>query len=300
MSAAHDISPRSAGPLNIGILAGGGALPRLVAESAISDGHRVHIVGVEGEAGKNISAFSHSWMKWGQVGRMFGHFHDAGCTDIVIIGSVKRPDLKKIRIDVGAIRSLPTLLGILAGGDDAILSGIVSVFEKNGLRIRGAHEIAPTLLAEEGLLAGPQPTPADHIDIEKGMAVLTALGGHDVGQGVVVAKRYVLGIEAAEGTDELLRRANDLRQWGNSWLQRKRVGVFVKTPKPGQELRVDMPTVGPQTVRLVVDAGLAGMAIVAQRVLLVDREETIQLANEAGVFILGMPIGETPIDPSTS
>ncbi len=288
MSAAHDISAMPGGPLSIGILAGGGALPRLVAESAIADGHKVHIVGVEGEAGTNISAFPHDWMKWGQVGRMFGHFHAAGCTDIVIIGSVKRPDLKKIRIDLGAIRSLPTLLGILAGGDDAILSGIVSVFEKNGLRIRGAHEIAPTLLAEEGLLAGPEPSEADYADIDKGMAVLKALGGHDVGQGVVVAKRYVLGIEAAEGTDELLRRSGDLRQWGNSWLQRKRVGVLVKTPKPGQELRVDMPTVGPQTIRLIVDAGLSGLAITAHRVLLVDRAETYRIANDAGVFILGM------------
>lgn len=272
----------------LGIIAGGGALPRLVAESAINDGRGVHIVGIEGEATSEICAFSHSWVKLGQVGKLFATFQEHDCTDVVIIGSVRRPDLRQIRIDLGGIRSLPLILSILTGGDDAILTSIVSYFEKHGLRIRGAHEIAPSLLVGSGQLTGPLPCTQDRDDIAKGLAVIKALGPHDVGQGVVVARQYVLGVEAAEGTDELLRRCGDLRQWGNSWFQRKRVGVLVKTPKPGQEMRVDMPTMGPQTVRLVADAGLAGIAVSAKRVLLVDQGEAFRLANEAGIFIVGL------------
>ncbi|MEO0617714.1 MAG: UDP-2,3-diacylglucosamine diphosphatase LpxI [Pseudomonadota bacterium] len=272
----------------LGIIAGGGALPRLVAEEAQRQGRDVFCVGIEGEAGENITAFPHEWMKWGQVGRLFSLLREAGCGDVVIIGTVKRPDLRKVRLDLGAIRSLPVILGILTGGDDAILSSIVRVFEKQGLRVRGAHEVAPGLLAEAGLLAGPEPSAAAHADIAKAQAVIEVLGPHDVGQGAVVARQYVLGIEAAEGTDELLRRCGDLRQWGQSWLQRKRTGVFVKMPKPGQEMRVDMPTIGPQTVRLVADAGLMGLAIASGRVLVVDKPQVRRIAEDAGIFIYGM------------
>ncbi|MEL7544773.1 MAG: DUF1009 domain-containing protein, partial [Pseudomonadota bacterium] len=168
----------------LGIIAGGGALPRLVAEEAARQGRPVFCVGIEGEAGDNIAAFSHEWMKWGQVGRLFSLLRDAGCSDVVIIGTVKRPDLRKVRLDLGAVRSLPVILGILTGGDDAILSSVVRLFEKQGLRVRGAHEVAPGLLAEAGLLAGPEPTAAARADIAKAQAVIEVMGAQDLDHGL--------------------------------------------------------------------------------------------------------------------
>ncbi|MEL6287470.1 MAG: UDP-2,3-diacylglucosamine diphosphatase LpxI [Pseudomonadota bacterium] len=282
-SSAH---PR--GPL--GIIAGGGAMPRLVAEAARADGREVFFVGIKGEAGEEITRYPHDWMAWGQVGRLFSLLKDAGCRDVTIIGTVKRPDLRQVRLDLGAVRSLPIVLSILTGGDDAILTTIVGLFERHGLTVRGAHQVAPGLLAPEGLLAGPAPDARALADIAKAQDVISVLGPHDVGQAAVVARQYVLGVEAAEGTDELLRRCGDLRQWGNSWLQRKRVGVLVKMPKPGQELRIDMPTIGPQTVRLVADAGLAGLAVAANGVLIAERDEVVRSAEAAGVFVLGRAI----------
>ncbi|MEM7316381.1 MAG: UDP-2,3-diacylglucosamine diphosphatase LpxI [Planctomycetota bacterium] len=276
-------------PRKIGIIAGGGALPRLVAESALADGHDVHIIGVYREASPDIEAFPHDWMKWGQVGHMLGVLRDNACTDVVIIGSVNRPDLKDLRFDLGAIRNLPYLLSILtSGGDDSLLSGIVRFYERHGLSVRGAHEVAPALLSGEGLLAGPRPTDKQMVDISKGMEVVTTLGRLDVGQAAVVGNGYVLAVEAAEGTDEMLKRCGELRQWGRSWAMRKRVGVLCKAVKPGQEKRVDMPTIGPNTVDLVSKAGLAGIAVSAGNVLLVDKEDVFRRAQSAGIFILGV------------
>jgi len=292
MKASDNKSPPANSPvdsLNIGIIAGGGALPGLVADCAIASGHDVHLIGIEDEADETIGRFPHDWIKWGQIGRLLGILRGNGCSDVVIIGTVRRPDLARLRLDIGGIRSLPLLLGALTGGgDDAVLTTIVRFFEHHGMRVRGAHEIAPELLAGEGLLAGPKPGRKSRGDISLGLEVIAALGRLDIGQAAVVARQYVLGVEAAEGTDELLRRCSDLRQWGNSWFQRKRVGVLVKGPKPGQELRVDMPTVGPNTISLLADAGLAGLAVTAGGVLLVEREKTCRLADEAGVFILGI------------
>jgi hypothetical protein len=275
-------SPSNSAP--IGVLAGGGSLPLEVARSIIERGRPVHIVGIRGEADDLIEAHPHTWVKWGEVGGILRAFAGAGCTSMVIIGAVHRPDLANVRLDLGAIRNLPLLLSLKVGGDDSILSTIVRFFERKGLTVLGAHEVAPDLVAREGVLGRHRPAKENSRDIARGSEVVHTLGRLDVGQGAVVARNYVLAVEAAEGTDDMLARAARLRQWGEG----KRRGVLVKMSKPGQELRVDLPTIGPRTIELAVKAGLAGVAIEAGRVLIAERAATIDVADQAGLFLVGI------------
>jgi DUF1009 family protein len=276
----------STAPVTIGILAGGSMLPIQVAQSIAARGGAVHIVGLVGEAEKAIESFPHTWVKWGEVGGILKAFEVAGCRSLVIIGAVNRPDLANIRLDFGAIRNLPLLLSLKVGGDDSILSTIVRFFESKGLTVLGAHVVAPNLVAPVGPLGRRTPAKDDAKDIAQGTAVVRALGTLDVGQAAVVARGYVLAVEAAEGTDDMLERAARLRQWGEG----KRRGVLVKMSKPGQELRVDLPTIGPKTVELAAKAGLAGIAIEAGRVLIAERAATIAGAEHHGLFIAGIPV----------
>ena len=149
--------------------------------------------------------------------------------------------------------------------------------------MRGAHEIAPALLAPAGPFGSIAPSPEDERDIAHALALLAALGPFDVGQAVVVARGHVLAIEAAEGTDEMLKRCATLKQWGGH----NRSGVLVKAPKSGQELRVDMPAIGPRTVEFAAAAGLAGIAVGQGKVMIADQADMVSLADRHHIFVTG-------------
>jgi DUF1009 family protein len=279
----------------IGILAGGGRLPLTIAESALARGGAVHIVAIEGEADPDVARFPHTWVNWGQVGRMVATLRSTGADAMVIAGGVRRPDLWKLRPDWGFFRSLPQILGMMAGGDDSVLSRVVRFFEAKGIEVRGAHEVAPDLLAGPGP-AGTRPLdPASRADAQVGFAVRAALGPLDAGQAVAVAAGKVLAIEGAEGTDAMLRRVAALREGRPDGPPGGPLGgVLAKGPKPGQELRVDMPVIGPRTVDLAAAAGLAGLAVEAGAVLLLDRDEAIQAADRQGIAIEGLATAPAP------
>lgn len=261
----------------IGILAGGGQLPAMIADSVIAEGGSVHIVGVLGEADENIARFPHTWANWGQIGLMLETLREKGGGEMVIAGTVKRPDLFKIRPDLGFFRVLPELLRMLKGGDDSVLTRVVKLLERYGLTVRGAHEVAPSLLAGAGQLGGVALDAQARADAALGYAVRQVLGPLDAGQAVVVADGTVVAIEGAEGTDRMLARVKALAN-----LAQGRRGVLTKGPKPKQELRVDMPVVGAQTIDNVVAAGLAGVVLEAGGVLLLDRVQAIAKADAAG------------------
>lgn len=272
------------GPL--GIIAGQGPLPCILAEAVTAHEIPLHIVAIRGEADDEVERFSHTWIKWGEIGKLFAALENHSCKDIVIIGGVNRPDFGNVRPDFGAIKALPFLLGLGKGGDDSVLSRIVRFFEDKGCRVHGAGDVAPELLVGEGQLSKKTPSTEDNADIEMAFKVVHALGRLDIGQGAIVAKGRVLAVEAAEGTDAMLQRCADLRKLGRT--RGGRAGVLVKAPKPGQELRIDMPTIGPETLRKVAAAGLAGIAVAAGHVLLAeDRAATIETANENKLFLVG-------------
>jgi hypothetical protein len=165
-----------------------------------------------------------------------------------------------------------------------VLSRVVRFFEEKGYRVHGAGDVAPELLAGEGVLGDKRPSADDKADIEIALGVVSALGRLDVGQAAVVTRGHVIAVEAAEGTDAMLARCAELRARST---RRGPAGVVVKAPKPGQERRVDLPTIGPDTVRQAAAAGLAGIAVIAGQVLMAERDATIAAANEHGLFLVG-------------
>ena len=276
----------------LAILAGGGALPRIIANEAVAAGRSVHILAIEGSFGAWPDApCAMTPVGMGQVGRILETLRTYDCHEMAIAGSVVRPEIGKLKLDFGALINLPRLTGIMLGGDNHLLTTVVKFFEKRGIRVVGVDEVAPKLLAAEGILGRIRPDAQGLRDVSRGFEVARALGALDIGQAAVVDKGYVLAVEAAEGTDALLERVAELRRKRNRLGGRRR-GVLVKRVKPGQDRRVDLPTIGPRTVELAAAANLAGIGVHAGGVILLEREKVLQAANAAGLFMAGVSDGE--------
>jgi DUF1009 family protein len=272
----------------LGIAAGNGPLPVAIARAAMAAGRDVFIVGIEGAADKEIEAFPHAWVRIGAMGEFLRLLKREGCEDLVLIGGIKRPDLSKLGLDMTAVKLLPRAAGWMREGDDGLLRGLTDFLEKDhGFRIVGAHEIAASLLAPEGVLTSHAPSPQDEADIDRAVAAALAIGALDIGQGAIACRGIVLALEAAEGTDEMLKRVARLPQ-DIRGRDGKREGVLVKLSKPGQERRVDLPTIGVETVERVAAAGLAGIAVEAGGALIADAEAVARAANRKGIFVVGL------------
>jgi DUF1009 family protein len=181
---------------------------------------------------------------------------------------------------------LPRLVPALGRGDNALLGTVVKLIEGLGPKVVGAHELVPDLLAEEGVMTKARPTSADRRDLDAAFAAAKAIGALDIGQAAVAVGGRVIAVEGIEGTDGLLARAKALR--AHPRLSGKRRGVVVKCAKPGQELRADLPTIGPQTVRAAHEAGLAGIGVEAAHSLILDRETVRSAADSLGLFVVGL------------
>lgn len=203
-----------------------------------------------------------------------------GINRIVMAGAVDRPRLDPALCDPETAALMPSLLGAMAGGDDATLRGIIALLESFDLQVVGLADLAPCLLAPQGVLTRP-PTMTEQADAARGTAVLAALGAADVGQACIVAGQMVLGVEALYGTDALLadvaaRRASRQPQQG---------GVLIKRMKPGQDPRADLPTIGPHTVNGAVAARLTGLCLQAGRVVILNRPATLAAARAANLSL---------------
>lgn len=269
----------------LGILAGGSGVPCELADAVVGRGRGVHIVALQGEADPDVARFPHTWVNFGGIGAMLRAFATAGCREIVIVGRVRRPNLGAIRPDLGFWTNLPVLLRFLKGGDDAILRMVVGFFERHGLKVVGVHEAAPELVAPPGQLGQIAPTREHRSAIAINADALAALGQFDAAQAAVAGALGLAAIEGADGTDAMLRRlgAGIARRRGtNGGL------VLVKLPKAGQERRIDLPAIGPETMRRAAEAGLAGVAVLAGQTLFAERAKALAIADEAGLFVLGI------------
>lgn len=269
----------------LAILCGGGALPLTAARAARAQGREPLLVGLSGSASAEIEAFDHIWLKLGEFGKLTKILRERGVEELSMLGAVSRPEFSDIRLDWGALKHAAQVANLFRGGDDGLLKGLARIFESEGFRFVGVADFAPELLAPEGEIAG-RAAPEWLADIAFGARLLSALSPFDVGQGVVVARGRVLAVEAAEGTDEMLTRIADLR--ARRRLRFKgRAGVFVKVPKSGQDLRFDLPTVGPATIEAAARAELAGLALAAGATLILEREAFAAAAERAGMFVVG-------------
>ena len=265
----------------LAILAGQGDLPHMIAK-AHADALFVHFEGVEVSV-PDRDAICVSFEKFGAL---FDSLNERSIREVVFAGGLARPALNPANFDAKMMELATKFLAALQGGDDAILRAVIAAFEEHGFIVRGAHELVEGLTAMPGLLAGPAPSDLDLADIARARDLLHALGPLDVGQGAVVANGQFLGIETVQGTDAMLRFVAQTP----AGLRHGARGVLVKAPKVGQDLRIDMPAIGPATVRSAKEAGLAGIVIDAGQVLIIDRDACLDAANAAGLFILARAI----------
>ena len=266
----------------LGIIAGGGASPRQLIEQCQISGVEFSVLAIEGNAEKDLfkdGNFSYKWIRLGQAGTGFKFFAEQGVKDVVMIGTIKRPGLFDLVPDLRTTAFFAKV-GAKALGDDGLLRAVVSEIEKDGMKVKGVHEVMPEILVKEGVLTKRKPSKQNIIDIKRGVEAAFALGHLDIGQAVVVQQGIVLGVEGIEGTDELLRRCKDYRRKGDG-------GVLVKLRKPEQDMRIDLPTIGPRSVERAHESGLEGIVVHAGNGLIVNEKETIALADKYKMFILG-------------
>jgi hypothetical protein len=287
--------PAAAGEGPLAIICGGGALPFAVADAVMRRGRRVVLFPVRGWVDpRTVAGYPHHFIEIGRYGSFRRQAAAEGCRDVVMIGTVLRPALRQIRFDWEALRELPSIVAMFRGGDNHLLSSLARLLEKRGFRLLGAHEVAPEILMPQGAIGRREPDARDRADIERGVALLSAVGPFDVGQAVVVAQNHVLAIEAAEGTDRMLARIAELRGAGRV---RSPIGTgaLVKMPKPAQDRRFDLPAIGPLTVTGAARAGLAGIAVMAGATIVAEPAEVAAAADAAGIFVTG--IGPDELGP---
>ena len=291
--AAPDLSSDSP----VAIVCGGGQFPAAIADAVTRRGRRVFLFPIRGWADPDVVArYPHQWIALGQLAPGLRRARAEGCRDVVLIGNLLRPSIWQLRFDLRTLLVLPRILQAFKGGDDHLLSRVARIIEEQGLHLVGAHEVAPEILVPAGTLGGIRPTDQDRADIARGLALVAAIGPFDIGQAVVVAANQVLAVEAAEGTDAMLERVAALRREGRIRLP-ARTGVLVKGPKPGQDRRFDLPSIGPRTVEAAAAAGLAGIAVEAAGAITADLEAMTHAADAAGLFFVGAPVPRGGVRP---
>jgi DUF1009 family protein len=285
---ATTIEEAEAGATPLAIICGGGSLPAAVAAAVAKRGRRPVMFGIKGWAdGAVIERYAHHWIAIGQAGRFFRLAHAEHCREVLFIGTVLRPPITQLRLDWQTIRLMPRVYRFFRGGDDTLLSGVAGVAESGGFKVVGVKEVAPEVLVPEGVLGRFAPSPRDRADIARALALIGALGPFDVGQAAVVADNHVLAVEAAEGTDNLLDRIAEMRRVGRV-TSAPGIGVLVKAPKPGQDLRFDLPSIGPRTVEKLARAGLAGLAVTAGSTVIAEADAVTAAADREKIFLVGV------------
>ncbi|MEM7440350.1 MAG: UDP-2,3-diacylglucosamine diphosphatase LpxI [Pseudomonadota bacterium] len=276
-----------AADIPLAIVAGDGALPRLLAHDCARRGRPFAVV--------LFSGFRPDWVdrhpvieaEFEKPGRLFKALGKGGFQHVTFAGSMQRPQLSLLRSDLKFLRLAPTIFSAMKSGDDTTLRTVTSIFEAEGMTVVGAHDVLENLLAPTGLQTVTKFSKDDWADIKRAFAIAKASGKMDVGQGAVVAQGICLGVESIQGTDAML---GWVAQTGAPFRLKPKGarGVLAKAPKPGQDWRVDLPAIGPETMEAAAKAGLAGVAVQAGGILVLGLEETVDKANELGLFFVGI------------
>ena len=265
----------------LGIIAGGGALPARLASAAQTAGRAVFVVKLDRHADDpELDQYPGITARLGAAAKILDAMRDNACQDVVLAGKVARPSFTAIRPDWRAAKLLMKV-GMKALGDDGLLRLVGQELEREGFRLVGAHEILTDLAVSEGVLGTIKPDDQALSDARHGLRVARILGQADVGQGCVVQQGLVLALEAIEGTDEMVRRSANYRRDGVG-------GVLVKSSKPQQDKRLDLPAIGLTTVEEAHKAGLRGIALLAGGTMIIDRSAVIERADRLGMFVIGI------------
>lgn len=269
----------------LGILAGGGTLPGMLAAAARGAGRGVFMVAFEGHTDPAaVVGVPHLWSRFGAAGTAIDRLKREGVGELVFAGPVRRPSLGELMPDWRTAKFIARI-GTRAFGDDGLLRAVARELEEEGFRVVGLHEILRDLVTPAGPVGRLTPDAQAQADIARGVGVARGLGALDVGQGAVVQQGIVLAVEAVEGTDAMLARCAGLARSGPG-------GVLVKTKKPQQDSRLDLPAIGTDTVRNAHAAGLRGIAVQAGGSLVIDRAGVAAEADRLGLFVVGVEVPE--------
>jgi len=269
----------------LGLIAGAGGLPKVIAEGHDGD---VFIVRLQGLADESLTDLPGETLSMGQLGGVFKALENAGATRICFAGRVYRPDFNSLKLDWEATKALPGVLAAAAkGGDDALMRAVLKQFEKRGFEILPVEEAVNSLIADAGPLGQHAPDEEAQSDIEIALRAADAIGALDIGQGAVASAGVVLALEAQEGTDAMLARVADLDHALKGDASHRR-GVLVKTPKPIQDRRIDLPTIGVATLEGCAQAGLKGVAVTAGGALIAGKARVREAADRLGLFVYGI------------
>ncbi len=271
-------------PPKLGILAGGGELPAKIIQACQDGGRDFFVVAFEEQAEKGaFDDVPHVWVRLGAAGKSIEHLRQAGCKELVMAGAVRRPSISALRPDKW-LTQFAAKYGARHLGDGNLLKALIQSLEDNErFKVIGADALLPGSLAPEGTYGAVEPDWQAEADIHSGIEAALDIGRRDIGQGAVAQLGEILAVEDANGTDALLKEARKLRLDGPG-------GVLVKVKKPGQEQRVDLPTIGPRTIEAASDAGLRGIAVEAGGALVLDRQRMVEKADKAGLFVVGVKI----------
>jgi DUF1009 family protein len=267
----------------LGVVAGGGGLPLRLLESCDKEGIETFVVAFEGQTDCSI-LHERKYMitRLGAAGLIINTLKSHGIRDLVFIGTIHRPSLKEMRPDFRTLQFFSRLM-TRAIGDDGLLKAMKSELQGEGFRVHGIQTFIRNLTAAEGSYSSRKPDQADQESIDRAFVALKTMGNLDIGQSIVVQEGLVLGVEAAEGTDNLIHRCGALKREG-------RGPILVKASKPGQDKNLDLPTIGPATVIAAKDSGFSGIVIEADRTLLIDPQTVSELADDFGLFIKAVKI----------
>lgn len=275
-------------PAKLGLIAGGGALPLAIAARCEAEGRAFFVIRLAGFADPHLIRYPGVELGMAELGKALAALKASGCKAVCFAGTVSRPDFRTLKPDLKGATLLPGIISAATRGDDALLRKILSVFENEGYAVEGADDILGGETLPEGALTSVSPSPEQLADLRKALHVAEKAGELDIGQGAVVCDGLVLAVEAQEGTDAMLTRVATLPADLRGAVDGPK-GALGKAPKPIQDLRVDMPVIGPRTLELAAAAGLAGIGGVAGRLILIDRDTLVETANRLGLFVWGEP-----------
>lgn len=265
----------------LAVIAGGGALPEHILQARAQAGQETYLLAIEGSTNPALTSLApFAWCRIAAVGKAVSQLKEWGVEQIVLAGTVKRPGLRELIPDALGKTLMKRLGGSLFSGDDRLLRTIMTFLEEQGFRVVGAHDICASLLAPQGILTRSKPDKNAQADRTLGLAVLEALAPFDIGQAIIIYQQQVLGIEGREGTAELIARCTALKDQPG--------GVLVKVAKKGQELRIDMPATGMDTITALIEGNYAGLCLGAGESLMLNERAMVQAADKAGLFIEGV------------
>jgi len=265
---------------NYGILAGGGKLPIIIYKSLVKNKKNVYLIGIKNNFNSNSKLKNFSEVKLGSLGKIIQILKKHNINKLIFAGSIKRPSIKDLALDFKAIQFINKYKPE-SFGDDKLLKVISKYFEKKGFKFVKWSHYCPQLFSNSNYLTYSRPSKTALENLNVGLKIFKLYSKLDIGQSMAVKNKLILGLEAAEGTDNLIKRCSRYKK-------SKEKGIIIKLKKYNQDLKFDLPTIGLNTIKLIIKYNYEGIFIQKKYCLILDKQKVIDFANKNNIFIAGI------------